>query len=174
MTDARIDSAQPAAGDEPEDWDVEDWDAEDRAEDLLFDAALVGPARVLLDAHAEATRAAELDAAELRAGPTPHRRLTDAYNRACADVAAAELALVAARARMDAFEARCIDCHADPGLYMVHRDLWAAATSTEERAGHLCRDCLAGRLGRPLTPADLTDAPCNLAVRAILAAAAAP
>src|SRR3954469_13563428 len=48
MTDARIDSAAPAAdpaGDEPEDGDVEDWDAEDGAEVLPFDAALVGPAR---------------------------------------------------------------------------------------------------------------------------------
>ena len=44
--------------------------------------------------------------------------------------------------------------------YMVTDDVWAAAGMTY-LGGWLCIPCLEGRLGRPLTGADLEDVPLN-------------
>jgi hypothetical protein len=46
----------------------------------------------------------------------------------------------------------------DTQQYMVHGDVWAAAGM---RHGWLCVPCLEVRLGRHLSPADLTTAPIN-------------
>lgn len=53
----------------------------------------------------------------------------------------------------------CMDCDQEPEDYMVHNRLWYGLVRGGE--GRLCLDCLANRLGRPLTREDLTDAPIN-------------
>lgn len=61
-----------------------------------------------------------------------------------------------------------IECLPDtpPGFedwhqYMVHNDVWAAASMPRVAGGWLCVSCLQQRLGRPLTSDDLTDAMIN-------------
>ena len=58
-----------------------------------------------------------------------------------------------------------VGCHGCEGttlgeLYMVHDDVWKAATG-DDPFGWLCVGCLEDRLGRRLTPDDFNDAPCN-------------
>jgi hypothetical protein len=59
-------------------------------------------------------------------------------------------------------KARCDDCKDDVGArgewFMVHEEVW------EEAGGKrfLCVRCMETRLGRPLTPRDFNDAPCNI------------
>lgn len=56
-------------------------------------------------------------------------------------------------------------------FYMVHDEIWIAATSNEDGTedekkarGMLCIGCLEARLGRTLTADDFTDAPVNQGV----------
>ena len=62
----------------------------------------------------------------------------------------------------------CSLCHREyHDMYMVHDEVWHAAGPARHDHAHLA--CLAARLGRPLTPADFTDAPINDTVRAVFA-----
>ena len=58
----------------------------------------------------------------------------------------------------------CLDCGFDTcygkEYYMVHADVWKQS-GVSPNGGMLCDGCLEGRIGRELTGADFTDAPCN-------------
>lgn len=71
----------------------------------------------------------------------------------------------------------CEDCGVDtvpgkPGQptewYMVHNSVWVHAGAATVR--YLCIACLEKRLGRELTAADFTDAPCNDPGRGLMSA----
>jgi len=66
-------------------------------------------------------------------------------------------------ARKDQTDRLCLDCEQDTQemreYYMVQDDLWK--TVNPDVDGMLCVGCLETRLGRTLTPADFTEAPCN-------------
>lgn len=53
----------------------------------------------------------------------------------------------------------CLDCGKNTFVnnedyYMLQNRLWRRLVPREQRHGMLCRACVEGRLGRPLTPAD--------------------
>lgn len=74
---------------------------------------------------------------------------------------------------MNALPSPCTDCGMDTTpctgkrgcrhkgrweFFMVADALWAAHGAGD---GYLCVACIERRMGRPLTPTDFTDAPCN-------------
>ena len=55
----------------------------------------------------------------------------------------------------------CEDCeHQQWDVYMVHYHIWRQVMDRDR--GILCIPCLETRLGRELTPNDLTNAQCNM------------
>lgn len=63
----------------------------------------------------------------------------------------------------------CSECGKPTGeLYMLRRDVWLSIMPGRNGEGHLHWICAEQRLGRNITTADLHDAECNEALRAIL------
>lgn len=64
-------------------------------------------------------------------------------------------------------EISCRDCGAIPLSYRVHSSVWKQATpdydelAKTSRCVRICLDCLAMRLGRPLTREDFPEVRCN-------------